>query len=1058
MAVEVALHHKTTYRYDRRVKLGPQTIRLRPAPHTRGLVQNYSLKISPSEHFINWQQDPFGNFLARIVFPKPTDHFGFTVGLVSEIRSFNPFDFFLDKEFEEFPFSYSDSLQAQLKPYLQVVDSQALITSFVETVDKSPRRTVDFLVDVNRMVYNRLDYLVRLEPGVQSSEETLDKNSGSCRDFAWLLCQMLRHLGLATRFVSGYLIQLKPDVESVDGPSGPTEDFTDLHAWAEVYLPGAGWVGLDATSGLLAGEGHIPLCCTPFPQDAAPVTGELEPCESTLEHFMSVKRLDEDRRITNPYTDEEWEAIVALGEKVDRGLAKHDVRLTMGGEPTFVPADNIESESWVGEALGGGKWTRALTLLLRLRQESYPHSLVHLGQGKWYPGEPLPRWAISAHYRLDGEPVFETDWCTPGLTARTGSTTLKRAKQFITSLAAMLGIPESFIQCGYEAAGEVGSQVLPLLFSHRLERWISSRWESLKNRMTLLEGDSPAGYRLPLHLVPINAEGQEEIWPSRDPLAPVEAFKSLPRIVEELKERSKKPLPEEVTVDGYVRTALSVEVRDGHLYVFCPPVSYAEHFLELMAAIEVVAKELALPVRLEGYRPPFDRRLQSFSVTPDPGVIEVNISPVANWKDYQATIESLYAQAHLSKLSSSRFFIDGRRVGTGGGNHVVLGAARAEDSPFLRRPDLLQSMLTFWQHHPSLSYLFSCEFIGPTSQSPRIDEARNDSLYELELAFRRIEEDKEVPPWLVDRLFRNLLIDSSGNTHRSEFCVDKLYSPSSTTGRLGLLEMRGFEMPPHPQMALVQGLLVRAALLSFWKKPYRSDLIRWGTRLHDEFMLPDRLWADFKDALSVLAGKDAAFDPLWFQAFLEFRCPVWGRTQIRHMELELRHALEPWHVMGEDLYQGSVSRAVDSSVERVQVKVRGFDPRYYLTCNGIQVPLQRTENGSDYVAGIRYKAWQPPSGLHPTLPVNTPLVFDLIEKSSAHSVGGCTFYSAHPGGRSYETVPINENEAESRCRAKFSSLGHTVGKVKSIELPRSREFPWTLDLRALPITPHEARK
>lgn len=1055
MAVEVGLSHKTHYTYDRRVNLGPQTIRLRPAPHTRGGVRNYSLKIEPSGHFLNWQQDPFGNFLARAVFPEPTDHLKIDVGLVAEIRSFNPFDFFLDEDYSEFPFSYAEGISTQLKPYLTVTESGPLFSSFVESIDRTETRTVDFLVRVNQMLYAKLGYLIRLEAGVQTGEDTLSKGSGSCRDFAWLLCQTLRQIGLATRFVSGYLIQLKPDVRAIDGPSGPEEDFTDLHAWTEVYLPGAGWVGLDATSGLLAGEGHIPLCCTPFPYDAAPVTGELEECESKMSHTMSITRLNEDRRITKPFTEEEWQKIVAQGRHVDKQLVEHDVRLTMGGEPTFVPTDNIESESWVGEALGDGKWQRGLKLLLGMRRNLPTGSLVHLGQGKWYPGEQLPRWAISAHYRLDGEPILAGDDCLP-VSELVSKASVDDAKKWISTLCQVLGMPDDYFLPAREASGETRGYVLPLLYSQAAKRWISSSWGC--EHVQLEPGDSAMGYRLPLQSIPPCPAGDQEVWPHRDPFATVASFESLSNITKRIKGISVSPLPEVSKEVGYVRTALCAEVRDDSIYIFLPPVSYAEHFLDLVAAIELAAKHVAVKIRFEGYRPPYDRRLQTYSVTPDPGVLEVNVAPVRTWDQYLTSVQDLYETAHTVKLSSSRFFLDGRRVGTGGGNHIVLGAERPEDSPFLRRPDLLQSMLSFWQNHPSLSYLFSSEFIGPTSQAPRIDEARNDSLYELELAFNRITEDSEVPPWLVDRLFRNLLIDSSGNTHRTEFSIDKLFCPTNPVGRLGLLEMRGFEMPPHPRMALVQGLLVRACIALFWKKPYQERLVRWGTQLHDQFLLPEYIWSDFQDVLEFLRREEFSFSSKWFEAFLDFRCPVWGQTQVRHMGVELRHALEPWNVMGEDLYQGHISRAVDSSVERLQVKVTGFDDRYDFCCNGFKVPLRKSSDSSSHVAGVRYKAWQPPSGLHPTLPVNTPLIFDLVEKASGHSVGGCTFYSCHPGGRSFETVPINENEAESRCRARFSSLGHTMGKVAVNNLDHTPEFPNTLDLRKAPLGSHTSKR
>jgi transglutaminase-like putative cysteine protease len=355
LSIHVALNHLTHYRYDRLVGLSPQIVRLRPAPHCRTRILAYSLKVTPTEHFINWQQDPEANYLARLVFPDETRFLRIEVDLVAEMAVYNPFDFFLAPYAEKFPFKYESTERRELVPYLVKSPITPLIASYLAGISREPRRTIDFIVEINRRVAADIRYLIRLEPGVQAPEETLLKRSGSCRDSAALLVNLFRHLGLAARFVSGYLIQLVPDVKALDGPSGPAQDFTDLHAWCEVYLPGAGWIGLDATSGLLAGEGHIPLACTPEPSEAAPISGAVDECETEFEHQMSVRRIWEAPRVTKPYTDAEWSAIDALGKVVDADLAAQDVRLTMGGEPTFVAVDNPDGDEWNTAALGPTK-------------------------------------------------------------------------------------------------------------------------------------------------------------------------------------------------------------------------------------------------------------------------------------------------------------------------------------------------------------------------------------------------------------------------------------------------------------------------------------------------------------------------------------------------------------------------------------------------------------------------------------------------------------------------------------------------------------------------------
>ncbi len=1148
MSIKAALFHRTRYDYDRHVQLYPQVVRLRPAPHARTEILSYSLKVKPENHFINWQQDPFGNFQARLVFPEKTDHFEVAIDLVANMEAINPFDFFLDEEAFYVPFKYPTALEEDLDPYLQPIDGGPKFRELAKWVksrwqetagakEDDRLRTIDFLVDVNQRLSRDIAYTVRMEPGVQTPEETLDIGSGSCRDSGWLLVALLREVGLAARFVSGYLIQLKADKASLEGPSGPEKDFTDLHAWAEVFVPGAGWIGLDPTSGLFASEGHIPLAATPAPQSAAPISGGVEPCEAELQFDMEVTRKAETPRVTKPLDDHEFAAIRAAGDAIDDILQKEDVRLTMGGEPTFVSSTDRDADEWNIAAVGPTKRLYADKLLRRLQARFAPHGFLHHGQGKWYPGEPLPRWAYALYWRKDGVPAWENPkLAAPEEGPRNAGA--EEAGNFAHGLAMALGIDGDHAAAAFEDPAEFmlrerklapnvdpienklddpeerqrlarvfdrgletpASFVLPIQLAqdraarrpmeeqlakasrNRKFRWRSERWQTRRARLFLIPGDSPAGFRLPLQALTYLPEQQQYQvimqdphaprgpLPPRTPAPPTWQFRGSG--VHDVSELAPSEEPDWVpTEEGFggtaapavpggvfvatpnVRTALVIEPRDGIVCVFMPPTSTVDEYLDIVQAVEETAEATGQTVRIEGYPPPSDHRVDVIKVTPDPGVIEVNIQPASSWAEQCEIAEILYEEAEKCGLEASKFLLDGRPTGSGGGAHVVVGGQTAPDSPFLRRPDVLASLIRFWQNHPSLSYLFSGMFIGPTSQAPRVDEARQNALYELEIALSRIPHPNfanggDCPPWLVDRLLRNLLVDVSGNTHRAEICIDKLYSPDGPTGRLGLVEFRAFEMPPHVEMNLAQQLVLRALIAWFWQHPYTRPLIRFGNALHDRYMLPHYLWTDFEEVLSELStALGIKIDPAWFRAQYEFRFPRYGSIEHDGVSVQLRAGLEPWPVMGEEGAPGGTARFVDSSVERLEVKVTGdFADRYAIACNSYRLPLTPTHRTDQSVAGVRFRTWWPSSSLHPTIAPHTPLTIDIVDRWTGRAVSGCTYYATHPGGRNFEFQPINALEAEGRRRARFWPFGHTPGDFTLFEPRPSEEFPVTLDL------------
>jgi uncharacterized protein (DUF2126 family)/transglutaminase-like putative cysteine protease len=1071
--VRVSIQHKSRYVYPRPALLGPQTIRLRPAEHARARIESYSLAIAP-EHRLHWQRDPHGNHIARVTFKagQTVTELDITVELAVDVQPINPFDFFVDERVRSLPFAYPDQLDGELAPYLVAGDpAYRLGRAGMELLKELPSKgdTIGVLIEMLAKVRERIAYVIRNEPGVWTPEETLAAKRGSCRDSAVLLVALMRARGIAARFVSGYLVQLADEGMIPDEPKGVSSDVVDLHAWAEAYLPGAGWIGFDGTSGLLCGEGHIPLASTASPSHASPLDGTSDVGASAVEFSTSIHRLGHEVRPTAPYTDEVWSQLVDAGDRTDAALTASGLDVWIGGEPTFIAREGQTKEEWQGGAIGADKWKRGRKLADQLRDRLAPGGLILFRQGKVYPGESLPRWALDVIARRDGQPL----WPARSLVE---AGTIDHAKTVATKLAAELGIAAA-LHAAYEDPWEVlrseaqlppsidprtaglddpeerrrlakildrgvGREVgyvLPL--GREGETWRTDHWTFRREQLFLIPGDSAIGLRLPLESLPAAAP---ILWADAPDLP--DPRRDAPDDGQPAEKREAAPkAPRHTDVVTGLRTALAVEPREGQLWMFLPPVPRFSDFCELVLAIDRVREATGFAIHLEGYPPPPSPALKRFAVTPDPGVLEVNLPPAASSREAAALHHEVFEAALASGLTAERYMVDGRAAGSGGGNHITIGGPHAERSPWLVRPSLLASLINFVQHHPSLSYMFSGMFVGPTSQAPRVDEARHDALYELELALPRVHQNP--PAWQVDALLRHLLIDVAGSTHRAELSIDKLFDPGSSFGRQGLVELRAFEMPPHPRMITAQAILIRALVASF-AEPYNHELVRWGSALHDRFLLPYWMWRDFEDVLAHLATTGHALPADAYKPFVELRCPLVGMLDGDVGRVEIRNAIEPWHVLGEETSATGTSRYVDSSMERIEIRAIGLDPeRYAVTVNNTLVPLREVAGRDVRVGGVKFRAWCPPHALHPHMGIHHPLRIDLVDTWARRGIAGGAYHVWHPEGRAFDAAPLTRVEAVARRAQRFTHTGPAAWPITARAVAPHPEQPYTLDLR-----------
>ncbi|MBK9029872.1 MAG: transglutaminase family protein [Myxococcales bacterium] len=1092
--MRLLVRHRSRYRYPAPAALGPHVIRLRPCDHVRAGVETYQLTIA-GPHQLHWQRDPHGNHVARVTTKvgDRIDVLDVLVELAIELRAVNPFDFLVDPRCKTIPFAYPDGLAGELAPFLAADDPALAIgpraRAFIAELP-ADGDVIDAVVEINRRVAERVRYVVREEAGVWTPEQTLTEGRGSCRDAAALLCAALRARGLAARFVSGYLVQITDEGMLPDQPRGLDRDVVDLHAWAEVFVPGAGWIGLDATSGLLAGEGHLALAATASPAAAAPIEGTSDVVAGAVEFTTSVTRLGHEPRPTSPYPDLVWTALLDAADAADAALTGAGLTVTSGGEPTFTSREHPSLPEWNAGAVGPSKWAQGLRLADALTARLAPGAAIVHRLGKQYPDEPLPRWSLDVCARRDGveiwphralpvvvtaaaaerlaravadelaatapQPVFEDPW---PLLAGEAALPIDRPPPAPLELRDLgdASARRRLARALDLGAGAPAGWVLPL--TRAAGAWVTEAWTTRRDHLFLIPGDAPAGLRLPLASLAPGAPAPTP--PALDPLDPralptedgdddASAARTQLRLDASDHGRARlgavPPPPPPAGPDG-VRTALVVEARAGALWVFLPPVARFDDWLALVAAVDRARVAVDAAVRLEGYPPPSDPGLARFAVTPDPGVLEVNLPPAAGGRAHAELLQATFDAALASGLTAEKYLLDGRLTGSGGGHHVTIGGPTPATSPWLVRPDLLASLVTACQHHPALSYLFTGLFIGPTSQAPRVDESRPDVHGDLDLALARLARGP-TPPWLCDALLRHYLCDVAGSTHRAELSIDKLCDPGTPFGRQGLVELRAFEMPPHPRLAAAQVILVRALVAAFARAPYRRPLVRWGAALHDRFLLPYFLGADLELLLAELAERGVALPSAAYAPFVELRCPLAGQISAGGVTLEVRNALEPWPVLGQEVTATGTARFVDSSFERLELRALGLTPeRHAVTVNGVEAPLTPAAPGV-HVAGVRFRAWCPPHARLPHLGIHHPLAIALIDRADRRALGAGTYHVWHPEGRGFEAPPLTRFEATARRARRFTRDGLPPTPAPITAPPLDRDRAVTLDLCA----------
>ncbi|MCG6967495.1 MAG: transglutaminase family protein [Chromatiaceae bacterium] len=1046
MTVRIALRHRIEQRFSRPVNLSTHWLRLRPAPLTNQRITAYSLGIDAEPHFINWVRDPFENNLARLDLPEPVSRLGFDIELLAELEPVNPFDFLVEPLAANFPFAYPAQLRKELAPYLALPLRGPRFAAWVETLDTEPAYILAFLSRVNQQIHESFAFAPPGQPGRVDPEAVLAAGAGWAWQVAWLGTLGLRALGLAARFVSGYRLSLDGDGSAA------------AHAWTEVYLPGAGWVGLDPARGLFTDECYLPLAAAPDPLRAVPVVGYREACEEQFNERVEVRQLLVEPEQW-PFSSAEREHLDALGRKIDLDLQAAGVALNVQPGLAFVAATESDLDEWKIAALGPAKRRVAEQLMLRLRERLAPGGVLQVEQGEQFAGDPLPRWRLGCWARTDGAPVCRSGarigWAQGG-----AALTPADARAFGERLAHALGIEPTRLAPAYEdglyrrwldpapsdlipdaaeisdperrralaerlsrESAQLRGYVLPLRWDAAAGRWASGTWPLRRGAIYLLPGDSPMGYRLPLEGLPLAV--QRRIDPER---CQFEDRALLPEVHGEVSARLSRVAPlatplakaDQASAGEGPRTAVCAEIRDGSLHCFLPPLTHLEHYLELVAAVELAAESLDTTVVLEGYGPPEDHRLRRIVIEPDAGALRVRLPEAGSSPELQSMLRAAFDEAAACGLHSERVMPDGSRFPPGVGAPLALAGQRPVHSPFLRRPEILRSLIAYWQRHPCLSYLFAGRGIGASGLAPRVDEGRDEALYELAIALERLPAGEIGEPWLADRVLRHLLTDPAGDMRRAEIRVDELYHPVRASRRLGRITLGSFEMASAAELQILQVQLVRALVARFAQLPERPELRPWGTALQDSLLLPRVLWDDFCVVLGELDEAGYPFQAAWFTTLVEQRFPRIGRVQFDDIALELRQAHEPWPVLAEEVSAGGVARFIDSALDRVQVTASGLTPgRYILECNAETVPLQPTGAVGEYVAGVRYKASNPPATLHPSAPPVDALVFDLIDTWSGRVLGGFTYHPARPRGWGTVGVP--------RAGATGSLAGEPVG-------------------------------